>query len=325
MKIGIVGVGYIGKTLALKLPAAGHDVKVANSRGPETIEADVLASGARAVSSAEAVKEVDVVILSIPLNRIPSVAPLVADLPAETVVIDTSNYYPFRDGKIDAIEAGQVESLWVAEQLGRPIVKAWNAVLAATLQDKGVPAGTPGRTAIPVAADSDEARRVGMKLVDETGFDPFDAGSLADSWRIQPGQPAYCTELKVEEMGPALAAADRTEAPKRRDLIIERLMASGGAVSGDDILESQSDRHSLILAMNTCWHLRPVGGHGRPGTPVVRIRLHPTAPPKSPTRRLDPLTPFWGASRWTKIVVDGLFSVPAPARNCLRVSRTRLL
>jgi 8-hydroxy-5-deazaflavin:NADPH oxidoreductase len=153
------------------------------------------------------------------------------------VVIDTSNYYPHRDGKIDAMERGQVESLWVAEQLGRPIVKAWNAVLAATLQDKGVPAGAPGRTAIPVAADSDEAKRVGMKLVDETGFDPFDAGSLADSWRIQPGQPAYCTELKVEEMGPALAAADRTEAPKRRDLIIERLTASGGPVSGDDILE----------------------------------------------------------------------------------------
>src|SRR3954453_5717449 len=227
MKIGLLGTGHIGKTLALKLPAAGHDVKVANSRGPETIGADVLASGARAVSAAEAVKDVDVVILSIPLNRIPSVAPLVANLPAETVVIDTSNYYPFRDSKIDAIEAGQVESLWVAEQLGRLVVKAWNAVLAATLQDKGVPAGTPGRTAIPVAADSDEAKRVGMKLVDETGFDPFDAGSLADSWRQQPGQPAYCTGLGIKEMGPAFAAADRTEAPKRRDLALYRMAAAG--------------------------------------------------------------------------------------------------
>ena len=149
MKIGILGVGHIGKTLALKLPAAGHDVKVANSRGPETIESDVLASGARAVSAAEAVKDVDVVILSIPLNRIPSVAPLVADLPAETVVIDTSNYYPFRDGKIDAIEAGQVESLWVAEQLGRPIVKAWNAVLAATSRTKASRPGHPAALPSP--------------------------------------------------------------------------------------------------------------------------------------------------------------------------------
>ena len=96
MKIGIFGAGHIGKTLARKLSAAGHDVKVANSRGPETIEADVLASGARAVSAAEAVKDVDVVILSIPLNRIPSVAPLVANLPAKTVVIDTS-----RPGAVD--------------------------------------------------------------------------------------------------------------------------------------------------------------------------------------------------------------------------------
>jgi hypothetical protein len=71
--------------------------------------------------------DVDVVILSIQLNRIPSVASLVARLPRETVVIDTSNYYPFRDEKIDAIERGQVESLWVSEQLGRPIATAWNA------------------------------------------------------------------------------------------------------------------------------------------------------------------------------------------------------
>lgn len=237
MKIGILGVGHIGKTLALKLSAAGHDVKVANSRGPATIEADVLASGAHAASAAEAVEDVDVVVLSIPLNRLPAVAPLVANLPAETVVIDTSNYYPARDGRIDAIEAGQVESLWVAEQLGRPIVKAWNAVLAGTFQEKGVPAGTPGRIAIPVAADSDEAKRVGMKLVDESGFDPFDAGSLADSWRQQPGQPAYCTGLGIEEMGPALAAADRTEAPKRRDLSLERMAAAGEPISGDYILE----------------------------------------------------------------------------------------
>lgn len=143
MKIGIVGVGHIGKTLARKLGAAGHDVKVANSRGPETIEADVLASGARAVTVAEAVADVDALILSIPLNRIPGLAPLIAGVPARTVVIDTSNYYPFRDGKIAAIEAGQVESLWVAEQLGRPVVKAWNSIGSASFATKGM-LGAPG-------------------------------------------------------------------------------------------------------------------------------------------------------------------------------------
>src|SRR4051812_40031743 len=106
MKIGILGVGHIGKTLALKLAAAGHEVKVANSRGPETINADVLSSGARAVTTVQAVEGVDVVIISIPLNRLTEVASLIAKLPAETVVVDTSNYYPQRDGKIEALEGG---------------------------------------------------------------------------------------------------------------------------------------------------------------------------------------------------------------------------
>src|SRR3954468_24216375 len=137
VKIGILGVGHIGKTLALKLAAAGHDVKVANSRGPETIDPDELAPGARARTTAPAVEDVDVVILSIPLTRLPAVAPLIARLPPETVVMDTSNYYPQRDNIIDAIEAGQVESLWVAEQLGRPVVKAWNSIGSDSFAKKG--------------------------------------------------------------------------------------------------------------------------------------------------------------------------------------------
>jgi len=82
MKIGILGAGNIGKSLVQKLSAAGHDVKVANSRGPRTIGADVLAFGGRAVQAADAVSKVDVVILSIPLSRLPDVAPLIRDLPA---------------------------------------------------------------------------------------------------------------------------------------------------------------------------------------------------------------------------------------------------
>lgn len=218
MKIGIIGTGHIGKTLVLKLSAAGHDVTVANSRGPASIEASLLVNGARAVEAAEAVAGAEVVILSIPLNRIPQIAPLIKDVPADAVVIDTSNYYPFRDGQIEKIEAGQVESLWVAEQLGRPVVKAWNAIGSASLAKKGKAAGTPDRIAIPVAADREHDRQVAMALVDYTGFDAFDAGSLADSWRQQPGAPAYCTDLTREEMGAALAAADKQRLPKRRDL-----------------------------------------------------------------------------------------------------------
>jgi 8-hydroxy-5-deazaflavin:NADPH oxidoreductase len=230
MKIGLLGTGHIGKTLALKLPAAGHDVKVANSRGPETIGADVLASGARAVSQAEAAADVDVLVISIPLKNIPSIAPLVAKLPAETVVIDTSNYYPQRDGKIDAIEAGQVESVWVSEQLGRPIVKAWNSIGSDSFARLGKPPGSPGRIALSVAADRESDRKVGMQLVEETGFDAYDAGTLADSWRQQPGTPCYCTDLTLAELPAALARADASRLTKRRDLAVaavqERLGSS---------------------------------------------------------------------------------------------------
>ena len=221
MKIGILGTGHIGATLVKTLSAEGHQVKVANSRGPETIDRELLASGAQAVTTQEALSDVDAVIISIPLNRITDVAPLIAALPEETVVIDTSNYYPFRDDRIEAIEAGQVESLWVAEQLGRPIAKAWNAIGSASLATKGRRASAPNRLAIPVAADRERDREVAMALVEASGFDAFHSGSLADSWRQQPGAPAYCTDLTREEMGPALAAAERARLPKRRDLGVQ--------------------------------------------------------------------------------------------------------
>lgn len=222
MKIGILGVGHIGKTLVQRLSAAGHEVKVANSRGPETIEADVLAFGGRAVTAADAVADVDALILSIPLNRIPEVAPLIASVPAETVVIDTSNYYPARDGQIAEVDEGTPETVWASAQVGRPLVKAWNALLAQTLANSGAESGAPGRIAIPIAGDDAAAKRIAAELVDLTGFDTVDAGPLAQSWRFQPGTPAYCTELGPEDLRAALAAADRDRAPRNRDTIMAR-------------------------------------------------------------------------------------------------------
>lgn len=228
MKIGVLGTGNIGRTLVKRLSAAGHDVKVANSRGPETIDADLLASGAHAVTSAEPVTGVDVVILSTQLGAIPAIAPLFADVADDTVVIDTSNYYPKRDGEIAAIEGGQTESEWVAEQLGRPIAKAWNAITSASFAEKGAPAGATGRIAIPVAADDDHEREVAMVLVEETGLDAVYSGTLAESWRQQPGAPCYCTDLSREEMPAALALAERTRLPERRELAIEAIMERVG-------------------------------------------------------------------------------------------------
>ncbi|HYX36504.1 MAG TPA: NAD(P)-binding domain-containing protein [Oligoflexus sp.] len=228
MKIGIIGVGHIGKTLARKLSGTGHQVKVANSRGPETIEADVLATGAQAVTTAEALKNVEVIILSIPLHRIPEIAPLMADLPRETVVIDTSNYYPGRDGRIEAIEAGQIESLWVVDQLQRPVVKAWNSIGSDSFARFGTAPGSPDRIALPVAADREKDRKVGMKLVVDTGFDAYDAGPLAESWRQQPGAPAYCTDLSLGQLPLELAKAEQTRLPTRRDLAVAVMMERMG-------------------------------------------------------------------------------------------------
>jgi predicted dinucleotide-binding enzyme len=233
MKIGILGTGSIGKTLARKLAVAGHDVKVANSRGPDSIEAEVLEHGARAVTAEEALANVEVAIISIPLNAMTKIRHLIAALPEDVVVIDTSNYYPGRDGQIAAIDAGQTESEWVSEQLGRSIVKAWNAIGAHSFAINGKPEGHAERIAIPVAADQQQHRDIGIALVNETGFDGYDAGTLAESWRQQPAAPAYTTDLTYAEMGPALAAAERDRLPKRRDLTFAIVMERYGYTPPD--------------------------------------------------------------------------------------------
>ena len=218
MKIAIIGTGHIGKTLVRKLTKAGHFIQMANSRGPETLKELAEETGAKALTAEEAIQGVDVIIPSVPLNALPPMKELLAGVPEKVTIIDTSNYYPFRDTRIEAIEAGQIESLWVAEQLGRSIVKAWNCIGSDSFANKGTAAGSSERIALPVAADRERDRQVGLKLVEDTGFEAFDAGTLAESWLQQPSSPVYCTDLTLEELPPALAAAERERLPKRREL-----------------------------------------------------------------------------------------------------------
>lgn len=228
-----MGVGHIGATVARKLAAAGYDVKVANSRGPASLKAFADEIGARAVTVDDVVTDVDAIVLSIPMARLPEIAGLMATVPAHVAVLDTSNYYPMRDDKIAALDDGQVESLWVSERIGRTVVKAWNAVLWGSFSDKGLPAGSPGRIAIPVASNDPAAKKIGMELVEATGFDAIDVGSLEDSWRFQPGNPAFCTDLSAEDLRRALPMADSTLAPRRRDIGIDAIMAFGPHESED--------------------------------------------------------------------------------------------
>jgi hypothetical protein len=233
MKIGIIGTGAIGGTLARGLANLGHQVSIANSRGPETLKELVAEIGAKAVSVREAARAGDVVILSIPQKAVPQLPKdLFAGVPSSVVVIDTGNYYPqLRDGRIEALEAGMLDSKWVAEQLGRPVVKAFNNIVAKSLREKGAPPGSPGRVALSVAGDPPQARALALRLLDELGFDPVDAGRLDESWRQQPGTPAYCRDLDAASLKRALAEADRSrlaEYRREREEHVAKLLANPG-------------------------------------------------------------------------------------------------
>lgn len=234
MKIGILGTGNMGRVLTRKLAAAGHEVKVSNSRGPNTIDADVLETGAQAATTEDAVKDVDVVIMTMPHPAFEKIRPLISALPEEIVVIDISNYFPGRDPVNPDLDGDIAESEWVRDYFGRPIAKAWNSIGMISFETKGLPKGQPGRVALPVSADRAHDRKVAMALVEDTGFDAFDAGSLAASWRHQPGSPVYITDLTHDEMGPALASAERHRLPKRRDISAEVYAERAGVGKSPD-------------------------------------------------------------------------------------------
>jgi 8-hydroxy-5-deazaflavin:NADPH oxidoreductase len=218
MKIGIIGAGQIGGTLTRRMTKLGHTVLVANSRGPESLADLAKETGAKAVPVKDAVRGVDLVVVTIPEKNIPKLpAGLFSGVDPQVVVVDTGNYYPRqRDGRIDGIEQGLLESRWVAQQLGRPVIKAFNNIYAKHLLELGKPRGTPGRIALPLAGDDDKAKAVVMRLIDELGFDVVDAGSLDESWRQQPGTPVYTKDLDAEGVRRALAAAKRERTPEWR-------------------------------------------------------------------------------------------------------------
>jgi predicted dinucleotide-binding enzyme len=243
MKIGIIGAGHIGGTLARKLTKLGHTVSVANSRGPASLTALAAETGANAVSITAAVKGVDLVVVTIPQKSVPMLPEgLFRGLPEPVIVVDTGNYYPpLRDGHIAAIENGMTESGWVAQQLDRPVLKAFNSITAHSLATGGLPPGTKGRIALPVAGDDRRAKAVVIGLIDTLGFDGIDAGSLDESWRQQPGTPVYCTDLDADGVRRGLSEANRTRSPELRDLLIAKMQRlPAGSTPRDRVLLGRS-------------------------------------------------------------------------------------
>ena len=219
MRIGVIGAGLQGGTLAKKLAKAGHEVRVANRRGPESLKEFAKQTATIASALEDAATKSELIMIAIPFKNIPSLPkPLFKDQPDSTTIVDVSNYYPsWRDGQIPEVEAGLSESEWVEKQIGRPVVKAFNSITFDSLENLGKPVGSSDRRALSLAGDRVQDKKKVAKLIDDLGFDALDIGPLSESWRQQPGTPAYCTDLDLERLSAAVKAADRRAAPEKRE------------------------------------------------------------------------------------------------------------
>jgi 8-hydroxy-5-deazaflavin:NADPH oxidoreductase len=203
--VGLIGSGNIGGTVARLALAAGYDVVLSNSRGPETLKelVDELGPHASAGTPVDAARAGDIVVVTIPLRAYP-------DVPVEPlagkVVIDTNNYYPQRDGRIADLDDGTTTSSELLQRHlpGSTVVKAFNNIVFRHLLSQARPAGAPDRSALPIAGDDAGAKAAVTEFLDRIGYDAVDAGPLAESWRFQPDTPAYGNPY----VGPGGWAAD---------------------------------------------------------------------------------------------------------------------
>ena len=208
--IGILGSGHVGSNLARAAIAHGYDVVLSNSQGPETIVglAGELGPKARAATPAEAAAAADFAIVAIPL---PAIGRVPAEPLAGKVVIATINYFPQRDGHVPAIDDGitTAPGLLQAHLPASRVVRAFSMINAAEMSGDGHPAGDPKRRALALAGDDPDARRLVARLYDEFGFDAVDLGGLAESWRVDPGQPAFVVRQDAAELRANAARASR--------------------------------------------------------------------------------------------------------------------
>jgi predicted dinucleotide-binding enzyme len=213
--VGFIGSGRIGSTVARLSVAAGHQVVLSNSRGPATLADLVAELGplARAASGEETAQAGDLVVVAVPLRAYQS---LPADALAGTLVLDACNYSPGRDGQIAVLDDGiETSSELLAHQLpGASVVKVFNNIFFRHLQSLSRPAGAADRSYLPIAGDDPAAKEAASQYLDSIGYGAVDAGNLADSWRQEPGQPAYGPPYGPlsEEQGHPASEADIREA-----------------------------------------------------------------------------------------------------------------
>jgi 8-hydroxy-5-deazaflavin:NADPH oxidoreductase len=204
--IGLIGSGNIGSTVARLAVAAGYDVVLRNSRGPETL-ADLVAElgpRARAATATDAAAAGDIVVVTVPLKayRQVPVEPL-----RGKVVIDTNNYYPQRDGHIAELDDGSTTSseLLQAHLPESSVVKAFNNIYFGHLSTLQRPSGDPERSVLAIAGDDDDAKKQVTDLFDSLGYDAYDVGPLAEGWRYQRDTAAYAGLYATGTDGPGTA------------------------------------------------------------------------------------------------------------------------
>jgi 8-hydroxy-5-deazaflavin:NADPH oxidoreductase len=211
MNIGVIGTGQIGEVIIRKLRGAGYSVKMANSRGPDSLRDLAAVTGATPVSLEQVVRDIDILFLVLPQKSIPELPKgLLRNAKQDTIVIDVGNYYEWRDGRIDEIEDGLTDSEWVQRQIDWPMVKVLNSVIWKSLAEAGRPAGNIDRVAFPISGDNTRSKEIVAQLLDRLGFDSVDAGTIAESWRQQPGSPVYCTNPTRSELELWLKKVDRS-------------------------------------------------------------------------------------------------------------------
>ena len=225
LKIGIIGAGQIGSALIRQYTKAGHRVKFTNSSGVQKLKTLAIETGAWAITLTDVVTDVDVIVIAIPCIEIPTLAKQLSNtISANATIIDTCNYYPIRDGKIEEIENGMTESVWVSNQLCRPVIKAYNSILAGSLIQSGLAKGAASRIALPVSGDDRPSKELVSILVNDSGFDCLDIGSLQDSWQQQPGGPVYCTDLTLAQLKRSVTKTKRDLLPGRRELALKFIL-----------------------------------------------------------------------------------------------------
>src|SRR5260221_2219433 len=243
MKIGVIGPGDIGEVIVRKLRDADYPVTMANSSGPESLRGLAAKTRAIPVLVEQVVQDVDILFIVVPQKAIPRLPKgLLNKAQKETIVIDVGNYYPFRDGRIDEIENGLTESVWVERQLGRPVVKVFNTIIAKALAEAGRPTGSRDRVALPIPGDDPKAKEIVAQVIDRIGFDSVDAGTIADSWRQQPGSPVYCTNPTKEELQLWLKKVDRSSLATGREKVLKAYLA---VVDAD--YQTQVKAHRSVL------------------------------------------------------------------------------